>query len=79
MCPFPVTLVTYNRRVMARNGHIMTRKRPTIGVWWGEIVIFCQESDLRYACGRNVCTFPAVLLTYNRCMLERNGHNMRRN
>ena len=37
------------------------------------------RTDLRQVYGRNVCTFPAILLKYNRCVVGRNGHIITRN
>ena len=32
--PFLAKLATYDRCVVATNGHIMTSNKLTIGVWW---------------------------------------------
>ena len=42
-----VNLATYDRCVVAANGHIMTRNEPTIGVWWKYMSVSCQISDLQ--------------------------------
>ena len=35
------------------------------------MVTLGQETFPRYVCGGNVCLFPAMLLTYNRCVVAR--------
>ena len=68
-----------DRGVMEMYDHFLLHYPPTKGVWWQKMVIILQETDLRKACGGNVCPFPVILLTYNRCVVGRNGHNMTRN
>ena len=88
-------IVTYNRCVVALNGHLMIRNGPTIGVWWkcmpisDQIVTYnvcictkCSSYDQKWTyngCGGNACPFLTKLVTYNRCVVALNGHLMIRN
>ena len=47
LCPFLAKLATNVRCVVAANGHIMTRKEPTIGVLWKYMSIPDQISHLQ--------------------------------
>ena len=40
-------IVTYNRCVVALNGHLMIRNGPTIGVWWKCMSISDQIGHLQ--------------------------------
>ena len=61
-CPFLNKLVTYNRCVVALNGHLMIRNGPTIGVWWKYMPISDQ-----------IVTYNRCVVALNVHLMIRNG------
>ena len=73
LCPFLAKLVTYDRCVVAANGHIMTRStynRCVVEIY----VNFEQISHLRYVCSCDKWSYYEKKLTYNRCVVEIHVH-----
>ena len=71
LCSFLVKLATYDRCVVAVNGHIMTRKNPTIGVWWKYMSISCQISHPQQVYNNDKLSSYDQKWTYNRCVVEK--------
>ena len=55
-------IVTYNRCVVALNGHLMIRNGPTIGVWWKCMPISDQ-----------IVTYNGCVVALNVHLMIRNG------
>ena len=47
VCSILAKLATYDRCVVAVNGHIMTRNEPIIGLWWKYMSISGQICHLQ--------------------------------
>ena len=80
-------IVTYNRCVVALNGHLMIRNELTIGVWWKCKSISDQIGHLQQECmpisdqivTYNVCSCAKWSSydqewTYNRCVVAMHVH-----
>ena len=65
-------IITYNRCVVALNGHLMIRNGPTIDVWWKCKSISDQIGHLQQEC----MPISEQIVTYNRCVVALNGHLM---
>ena len=73
-CLFLAKLATYDRYVMAENGHIMIRNEATLGVWWKHMSISGQMNYLQYVCSCDKWSYYEKKLTYNSCVVEIHVH-----
>ena len=72
--------LSYDRRVVQMYVHFLLYYSPTILVYSGQKWSY-YDKKLTYdsVCGGNICPFPVILDPYNRCVVLRNGHIMKRN